>query len=102
MWTRFTLAYLFGVLAAIKVQCAQEDELCPRQGNLSFHFKIQSRILSNWISYTWLVLRSVLTLKTWINSFIDLLGYDSPLTQWLMVMMSACGKEAKSLLIDIP
>ncbi|XP_039536153.1 interleukin-6 receptor subunit alpha isoform X2 [Pimephales promelas] len=31
MWTRFTLAYLFGVLAAIKVQSAQEDELCPRQ-----------------------------------------------------------------------
>lgn len=32
MWTRFTLVFLFGViLAAIKVQSAQEDELCPRQ-----------------------------------------------------------------------
>lgn len=39
MWTRFTLVFLFGViLAAIKVQSAQEDELCPRQGRLINHF----------------------------------------------------------------
>ncbi|XP_067304914.1 interleukin-6 receptor subunit alpha [Pseudorasbora parva] len=31
MWTRFALVFLFGALAAIKVQSAQDDELCPRQ-----------------------------------------------------------------------
>ncbi|XP_077066841.1 interleukin-6 receptor subunit alpha [Siphateles boraxobius] len=31
MWTGFRLVFLFGVLAAIKVQSTQEDELCPRQ-----------------------------------------------------------------------
>nr|AVI05199.1 interleukin 6 receptor [Ctenopharyngodon idella] len=31
MWTRSTFMFLFGVFSAIKVQSAQEDELCPRQ-----------------------------------------------------------------------
>lgn len=54
MWTRFTLVFLFGVLAAIKVQSAQEDELCPPQGRLINHFisKYSREFYATEISYT--------------------------------------------------